>query len=319
MAVRKIHCEYYEVIGVNWNSLDQERRRRIIKAIENSPLLGSHPDTYGFVGVSSRDNAVGGFFALQYEAELLHYDRQKKLSKDTDFPFERVFFVLFVDSGKVVIQNRVFVNLPLNMDRVLYRFTKALSEIFKISEVGYALNLNRVSEVYNPPELFQQEFRRSTRVINLTVEYPNGERIRANFVYYNPKVERNAIIRDSHMNDYANFRRVDLEAEPVVGDIKKTHIGRDLIEIGKPVKMKYEDDGEQRVLRDKIPAKFEIYVDTDAERIDPDVLAMILMYLRNEVGLRVSVPILANDSSSEQMGLFGLTKESGNGEEEYEN
>ena len=312
MLASNIHCDFYEIVGPDWNLIDDATVTRIIQTVEAMELLGREPDLNGFVGTARLDNIVGGFFALQYEKELLHYDASKRPQKAKDSPYERLFFVFFAKTGKLVLQNRKFVDLPLNMEWATRRFSDALNEALRRSEVrALATLFSPGSEV--SPEVFQSEFSRSERIYRLRVESPDPAKIPAGFVYYNPEFDRNSIIRESHQHDYPNFRRVDLESHGD-HDLKGTHLANDLIQAGVPVLMKYRHGGEDRTLRRSMPRKFEIYVDVDVDALTQEILRAIVQTLRMEIGLPVD--IVTTPSSRGQLSLFGLSEESDDEEDQ---
>lgn len=67
MALTKIHCNFLEVVGPDWSSLDQDSIQCILDQIRSMELLGEEPELRGFVGTQQIDNITGGFFAIQYE------------------------------------------------------------------------------------------------------------------------------------------------------------------------------------------------------------------------------------------------------------
>ena len=47
-------------------------------------MIGQAPDMVGFVGTAKIDTIVGGFFAVQYRAELIDYDVREAPIKARD-------------------------------------------------------------------------------------------------------------------------------------------------------------------------------------------------------------------------------------------
>ena len=307
MAVSQIHCDFYEVFGPDWTRIGKDEATTIVRQIETMELVGREPDRCGFVGTASLSTIVGGFFAIQYMAELLHYDAHKNPTKKTDTPFERLFFVLFAQSGKFVLQNRKFADLPLSMEMATRRVTEALSLALQLSKVGYVLGLSSPTEKRVEPEIFRSEFRQSSRVDRLSVDSPDAGRIPEGFVYFNPQIKHNQIIRESHQHDYPNFQKVDLEAS-INGDLKETHFAKDLVESGTPTLMKYSIGGREQVLRRTMPKKFQIYVDVDAEELDQGTLNTVVELLRTDIGLPVDIPV----APGQQPLLLGYSGESEN-------
>jgi hypothetical protein len=92
----KIHCDLLEIYGPDWDSVTAQQIECLVATIHTeNELLGQEPEMYGFVGTQSVNSIVGGFFAIQYEDEEFHYDKQKRLGIRYSAPFARLFFVLF--------------------------------------------------------------------------------------------------------------------------------------------------------------------------------------------------------------------------------
>lgn len=234
----------------------------------------------------------------KYEDERLYYDRKKHPERKQDTPFERVFFVLFADTGKLILQSRMFVDIPLNMTIVERLFRETLTTVLQRCEIGYVLSFN-LPELEVSHEQFIEEFRQSTRVVQLSVIDPDPDEIPEDFVYYNPQRERNAIIRASHKHDYPNFQTVSLEASPD-GDIKSTHIGSDLVVASEPQVMRYFIHEEERILRREVPARFEFRVDMDAVELSEEQLKSVLQILYRESALDLDIPTSARSGSVQE-------------------
>lgn len=290
MPATKIHCDYLEIFGVDWENISDSMSSTLITTISEMELLGIEKDQYGFVSTTKIDTIIGGFFAIQYKAELLFIDDNKHQEQNTIFPFERLFFILFAHSGKLILQNRKFADISLNMNFAKEKILEAITVALKRSRIGYALNLNHPPEKEISPEVFQSEFIESDSVQQIEILAPDPQKIPEGFVYYNPQIDRNAIIRQSHQHDYANFKKVNIEARKI-GDLKKTHIAKDLIEAGIPERMKFVSKGKSRTLNRQIPKKVEIYVDIDTDTIDLESLNKIIESLRNDHGLPVDIPV----------------------------
>ncbi len=303
MASTKIHCGYYEVFGPNWLSITNERAKNIISVLERIELQGEEPFLFGFVGTGKTNYAVSGFLAIQYPTALRHYDKQKRLDLRNDQPFERVFFILFAKTGKLILQHKKFIDVPISMERVLELIQKALAEVLSRANIGFVFSINIPDKEIVRKEIFIEEFKNSDRVERLSISSPKANEIPTDINYYNPNYEKNPIIRESHQHDYPNFKVVDLEASEN-GDLKNTHLAKDLIRAGTPTLMRYSTNNETITLKNKIPSKFELYVDVDAESISSDVLKTIIEMLEKELGLPVNIPV-QTDSKGQMTSLLG--------------
>jgi hypothetical protein len=303
----QIHCDLLALYGPNWAELPPDKPTCIAENVHSFPqLLGTEPELYGFVGTRRiMDNIVGGYFAIQYTNEEFLYNRNKELNIENHAPFARLFFVLFAKSGKVLLQNSKFAGIPLNMSRALGLFKKAIDQVLSICGVSKTFNIDLVPEEITDAD-FIKEFEQSTRVIGLEVSYPNGDNIPEGFKYYNPQVERNSIIRESHKHDYSGLKKVDLEAAED-GDLRKLHL-RDLIYAGRSQFMRYYKELNEFTLRRVSARKFEFQVDMEAEQIPIENVLSAIEKLRRERAVILDtptpIPSPETDEKETQMNLF---------------
>jgi hypothetical protein len=300
----KIHCDLLEIFGPDWADITPEQVECLVETIHTTnELLGKEPELYGFVGTQHVDSVVGGYFAIQYEENEFHYDKQKRLDIRYSAPFARILFVLFAATGKLLLQNAKFAGIPsLNMSKATRLFKNALNQALAKCEI------REVIDFYLPPEItpqrdFVKEFERSTRVVRLEVTDPLADRIPDDFEYYNPLRERNPIIRDSHRHDYAHIRRVDLEAT-TDGDLKETHL-RDLVEAATPETMRFYIGREEFVLHREVPRKFEFYINMEAEQLPKKQLIVVIDLLRRERAVFLDTPTSESpEPGARQLGFF---------------
>jgi len=317
----KIHCDLMEVYGPDWANLPSENVECLANTIDNlEQLFGDEPKMFGFVGTRRIENIVGGYFAIQYDEEEFHYNKQKELNKLKSSPFVRMFFVFFAQSGKLLLQNTKFVNIPLTMTMAIDKFREALDNVLERCGIRKTFNLALAPENAEDSD-FVREFEQSTRVARLEINYPDGQKIPEDFVYYNPQKDRNEIIRESHKHDYPHLKKIDLEATND-GDIKQTHL-RDLVYAGSPSLMRYFIDQEEYVMRRVVRRKFEFYIDMDSERIPEEQLKFVLDMLRTERAIYLDLPTGlptpeadSHQKSPQQLSLFSSSPETQEDEDE---
>lgn len=311
MTTRQIHFHFLEIYGIDWPNLKQDQVDCMLSQIQNMQLLGDAPELRGFVGIQRIEDVVGGFFAIQYENEWEYFDRAKNRKVKRDSPFEKLFFIFFAKSGKLVLQNRKFTDIPLKMQTAERMLREALNEVFKACKVGFTIG-------FYPPEQeisvdrFVEEFQRSTRVVALSVSDPDPTKISDDMVYYNPQRDRNSIVLESHRHDYPNYKKIDLEASRN-GDIKITHIGKDLIGAGKPQVMKYYIEQEEHILRPYAPTEFDFSVDMNASELSLDQFEAALGILRKERSLNLDLPTIKKNEPPQQT-FFDILHEDQNDE-----
>lgn len=301
--IETIHCDLMDINGVNWDSVDEEKISCIIEAIHSMELISNKNELFGFVGTTDVDGVVGGFFVIQFPTEFLTYGRDKTARKAKTIPAERVFFVLFPSHGRVLLQNRRFQILPINMEVVLAKFKETLARVLLECRVGPVVSLIPTSVPITRRELLEA-YDSSTDVMHLHVPYPNPRQIPEDFPYYNPRRERNEIIRDSRYNDYPKLSEIDIVARKD-HDLRETHLGQDLVHAVRErsdFAMTYRDrNGERQVLRRLTKAKFEFSLDVDSEEVSEDTLVRVMEILRQEAALKMGI---SHRPKGQQLPLF---------------
>jgi hypothetical protein len=298
----KIHCDLLEIIGPDWASMNATRVQCVIDRVRNMELLGEDGEMYGFVGAANVDNVVGGFFAIQFPAEFIKYDRHKELSLDRGNPFERLFFILF-PSGKLLMQNRRFRVIPIDMSAAISRFQKALSVVLQECNIGFVLNFAIPSVTISRSELIEM-YHKSSRVERLSVINPDGEQIPEDITYYNPERQRNKIVRGSHVHDSSRLKKLDMEAQEGI-DLRETHLGKGFIYAVKenePFLMVAIINNQERHIRPTGQTKFELNIDMDANTLDPERLKEVVAILRRDSGIDLDIPVI--QEGPRQMSLY---------------
>ena len=182
------------------------------------------------------------------------------------------------------------------------KFRSAINQVFESCGIGRAFNIAIAPEETEEAD-FLREFERSTRIIRIEVEYPTSDGIPNDFVYYNPQVERNDIIRNSHRHDYPHLKKVDLEATDG-GDLKQTHL-RDLIYAGKPQEMHYYVGLDSFTLRKDVKRKFEFHIDMNSAQLSEGQLQAVVEMLRRERAVFLETPTRkVEPPDHQQMSLF---------------
>lgn len=187
----KIHCDLLEIYGPDWENIQPSQIDCLVRNIHQmDELLGTEPQLYGFVGTQRQGNVIGGYFAIQYEEEEWHYDKKKKLDIRQSTPFARLFFVVFANSGKLLLQNTKFVNNPaLNMTIAYDRFRKALDSVLAKCSMRTTIDLYNAPSKYSSAD-FLDAFNNSSRVAKLRVTNLNEDQVPPDLDYYNPQREK---------------------------------------------------------------------------------------------------------------------------------
>ena len=302
--LQKIHCDLLDIYGINWADVENDQIECMLSTIEGMRLIEEKDDLYGFVGTETIDHIIAGFFVIQFPTEFLSYKRDKTTTKQTTNPAERVFFVLLPKIGRVLLQNRRFQVLPIDMDMVQIRFKTALIQVFQVCRIGPFVSLSPTTTEVTKDDLLKV-YQESKRVVRLTIVEPIAEEIPEDIEYYNPQRDRNRIIRDSRLHDYPQLREIDLTAKKDA-DLRATHLGQDLVQATTDktnFTMQFEDqENRRRVLRRLIKAKFEFHIDIDGEKVSKETIQQVLEILDKEASLDLNLP--PSNPHDPQLSLF---------------
>ena len=312
MATSKIHCDILDISGVDWGGVSSEQIECIIQTVNSLELLGDENDLYGFVGTTYFKDIIGGFFMVQFPTELLSYSLDKVANRETTNPAERVCFTLLPKYGKILLQNRRFEVLPINMDAVYRRLQDALSRVMKECNIGVVLSLSPATSFVGKRELIEF-YQKSKRVSRIKVQNPNVKSIPEGLEYYNPLRDRNAIIRDSRLHDYPKLNLVDIKAKEGE-DLRTTHLGKDLIHTvtdSDPFVMEFDDQKEKRriVRRTAKRTPLEFWLDISTDQVSQQTLMQVIEILEREAALDITIAenVIDNEISSDsqsQMSFF---------------
>ena len=306
----KIHSDLWEVFGPDWANLTPEQINCLAETVHTMELLGSTPNLRGFVGTQRVDNVVGGYFAIQYQEEELHYRKRDELERRPSTPFQRLFFVLFAQTGKLLLQSRKFADIPITPKQAEGLFRETMNQALAHCGIEHIIGFYAPKE-YTTDQEFLREFQRSTRVVKIQVTHPNPSRIPEDIEYYNPRRERNKIIRGSHQHDYSHFKKVDLEATSK-GNLKDTHIAQDLMLSSTPQILTYYVDQDNYELRRQVQNKFEFYVDMDSDQLPMESLLAVIDRLRRQRAIFIDTPTTQRPEPQQtRMSLFDISDEEG--------
>jgi hypothetical protein len=283
-----IKCDFIEARGPAWGDHTAAQTRQLIKKIhEGRDLHGWEPKMYGFVGTrkikdSMVGDIVGGYFAVQYADKAFQYDKKKKLVVVRVKPFARMFFLFFAKTGKCLLQNTRFDGLPLTYSEAKTNFHLALNRYFQECKMDKLISLAFVRTELLDSQ-FRKMMRQSTRVSRIKVASPSSRSIPQKQIYYNPQVDRNEIIRQSHQHDYAHLKRIELEVKDNA-DIRDLHLV-DMMHSGTTEEMDVIRGDEKITLRRKVINKFTFNIDMEAEELPKDQFETVIQQLRQSGAL----------------------------------
>jgi len=305
----KIHCDLLDIDGINWQNIKQEQIDCIISSIHSQELIEVNDELHGFVGTTDYQDAVGGYFIIQFPTEFLSYEKDKTTNLETITPVERVFFVLLIRSGRLLLQHRNFKILKIDMEAATTRVKTALSRVLINCKIGSVVSLSPAIIHVKRSELIEY-YHSSKRVRRLKVNNPNPQQIPNDINYYNPQRDRNEILLDSRKNDYPKTKIIDIHAQDNA-DLRDTHLGKDLIYTvteSDPFIMEIDDSkGRPKVIRrTEKRSKLEFNLDTEKIELSKEALMRVLDILFKESLFETPISSPPSYNPTVQMPLFKL-------------
>lgn len=302
MASRNIHLKLFDVAGPTWQSVTPEQIDGLMQAIQDLPLQGIEPDRYGIRGVNRIDDVIGGYFAVQYEREILNIDDQKKESRTYHDEWEQAVFVFFPRLGKVLLQSRQYPK-GLTDYRVNRLFRETLRGVIGGSNLGLGYPLiQELSQRENVDETFIRVFDDpTTTILRLVVNELRPDPGLSEVIFYNPQKERNRILSEAFTHDFALLESLEMDVGEKKTDLQKVFIAKAAVRSGANEEMKYADSsGHKQTLRRKLRENYDASVDVDVTPMREEDIRKLVDQVLEQYGL-YKPPPRADDG---QMTIF---------------
>ena len=251
-----------EMVGFDWDSLNDTQKEDIVKHIFEFPLLGNVSNRFGFVKCERiTENRIYGYFTQELKEEKHRYDNQKKEEKYVDEPFEDFFFILLFDAGLCLLQSRKIKNI--SMLTIEERFTEALKKIFK--ELG--INFYYLEDC--SLKIGKDEFIRifnTENILSLRVNSLKGRTIPEEFKIFNPEIEKDRIIRAYHNDDFRHLDEISGSANHG-GGLQESKFSKIILHTGEPREIGFiGPNREKTIVRDKIGPSVSLDIDVESPK-----------------------------------------------------
>src|SRR5205807_5794672 len=119
------------------DNLDSGSIGRVYRALAESKWQGTSPNRYGFVHLERLgETVIYGFFAHEFERELLDYDDSKTEIIKDEGDFARYLFLLDLGQARLLLQrrHRPYPSLP-EWQTIFERLTDLLRYLFAVAQV----------------------------------------------------------------------------------------------------------------------------------------------------------------------------------------
>jgi hypothetical protein len=297
---RPIPFRVYFIRGPDWAGLDPTALQAIASAISASPLYGKQPNRFGFTKIKSLTGQwVFGYFTQEFETERHKYDQEKQELPYTDQPFEDSIIILLLDQGIALIQSRRFRDETISMTDVTDHFSSALGTILgglKLPYYGldpYLVRYDKAAFI----RLFQE-----SQVVNVAVDSLLERSVPEDFVFFNPEVERNQIVRDLMNKEFKSLDQLSAAAPSETAGLQKSKLAKLAITVGEPRELTVRDakSGGLRTIRRQIGPTHTIEMDVEKVRVDSLRASLMRFFSRDGGKLvkqkRLTQPDFEDDS-----------------------
>lgn len=258
----KIKFKLKEMVGFDWNLLDDGQREEVIEHIFKYPLVGIMPDRFGFVKCKKVDeNRICGSFTHAHEEKKHRYDDQKEEKKYIDDPFEDFFFILLFDAGLCLLQSRRVRDLSMSM--VEERFNKMLKRIFGdigvdfkyLEDISFTVGKDEFIRIFN-----------TSNILYLRVGSLKGRTVPEDFKIFNPDFEKDSIYRAILNNEFTHIDELSTSADEG-GGLQESKISKIALNTGDPREMEYIEQGKEKlIMTGRVGPSISLDIDTESPK-----------------------------------------------------
>lgn len=294
--MNEIRFKLKEMVGFDWDSLNDNQREDIIKHIFEFPLMGDASNRFGFVKCERiNENQIYGCFTQELEEERHRYDDQKKEEKYIDIPFEDFFFILLFDDGLCLLQSRKIKNI--SMPTVEERFANALESVFKNLGVNFYHLLDCTLTIGKDEfiMIFNAE-----NILFLKVGSLKGRTVPEDFKIFNPEVEKDDIIRAYHNDDFKHLDEISFSANSG-GGLQESKLPKVSLNTGEPRKIEYIGrDREKIIVKNKIGPTVSLDIDVELPKTK-DIQTEVKKLFSKDIMRRIAQK---NGNGGRQMAIY---------------
>ncbi len=250
------HFQLKKIVGPDWKTLDESQREQIISSIKlNIGFERIEPNRYGFVHCYNLDNyCIYGIFAQEVEEEYYSYNptSMDHVRKDY-YPFVDFIFIILIDKGICLLQNRGKLPSKLKMCDVENNFQHKLKKVFV--EIKIPFDKLEELEFVRQKEEFIKVFK-ECRIVSIEVDSLREKTIPEYFKFYNPDFDKDKIIRNFLNNDYLSHTDgTTLRSGKNKEDLGESKFAAAILHAGDPKIMEYTESKETHLPIEKINPK----------------------------------------------------------------
>lgn len=260
--MNEIRFKLKEMVGFDWDSLNDNQREEVIGYIFKYPLVGAMPNRFGFVKCKKIDeNRICGSFTHAHEEKKHRYDDRKEEEKYIDDPFEDFFFILLFDAGLCLLQSRRVRDLAMSM--VEERFNETLKRIFGdigvdfkyLEDISFAVGKDKFIRIFN-----------TSNILYLKVDSLKGRTIPKDFKIFNPDVEKDSMTRAYWDDEFTHIDGLSTSANGG-GGLQYSKTSKIALNTGEPKEMEYIEAGKEKlIMKDRIGPSISLDIDIESPK-----------------------------------------------------
>ena len=282
----EIKFKLKEMVGFDWNVLDDDQREEVIEHLFKSPFVGVMPDKFGFVKCKKIDeNRICGSFTHAHEEEKHRYDDRKEEVPYKDDPFEDFFFILLFDEGLCLLQRRKV--RGLSMSTVEERFNETLKSIFGdvgvdfkyLEDISFAVGKDEFIRIFN-----------TENILSLKVDSLKGRTIPEDFKIFNPEVEKDSMTRAYWADEFTCMDGLSTSANGG-GGLQDSKTSKIALNTGEPKEMEYIGAGKEKIImKDKIGQSIPLDIDPESPKtreIQKEIEKLLSKYIKGGIAEQI--------------------------------
>ena len=282
----EIKFKLKEMVGFDWNLLDDNQREEVIEHIFKYPFVGVMPDKFGFVKCKKIDeNRICGSFTHAHEEEKHRYDDRKEEVSYKDDPFEDFFFILLFDEGLCLLQRRMVKGL--SMSTVEERFNETLKRIFGsigvdfkyLEDISFAVGKDEFIRIFN-----------TENISYLRVGSLKGRTVPEDFKIFNPDFEKDSIYRAISNDEFTHIDELFTSSNGG-GGLQESKISKIALNTGEPKEMEYIEEGKEKIImKDRIGQSIPLDIDPKLPKtreIQKEIEKLLSKYIKGGIAEKI--------------------------------
>jgi hypothetical protein len=149
----------HDITNIDPLEIDVRKWERLYLNMQRPGWSGSPGNRMGIVKAELYANMIGGYFANEGRKKAIQYDEKKESVEPKPFySFEHLFFVIFLDTGQILIQARnIYDYVDLSLPIIRSNLLLHLTDLFRLSDIyvpGNVIDVEDAGIVFTSEELY---------------------------------------------------------------------------------------------------------------------------------------------------------------------